>query len=96
MASEGGPWLTSPLVPTQGILLNWTKGFNASDCEGKDVVCLLREAIRRRQVGTCLEGCFGAPADLEESRGSSAHGGDGGGMKGGLFSRDLWVQRWLL
>lgn len=34
----------------QGILLNWTKGFNASDCEGQDVVNLLREAIARRQV----------------------------------------------
>ncbi|XP_023572249.1 hexokinase-3 isoform X2 [Octodon degus] len=34
----------------QGILLNWTKGFNASDCEGQDVVFLLREAIRRRQA----------------------------------------------
>ncbi|XP_008253672.1 hexokinase-3 isoform X1 [Oryctolagus cuniculus] len=34
----------------QGILLNWTKGFNALDCEGRDVVCLLREAIRRRQA----------------------------------------------
>ncbi|XP_040301936.1 hexokinase-3 isoform X2 [Herpailurus yagouaroundi] len=33
----------------QGILLNWTKGFNASDCEGQDVVCLLREAIGRKQ-----------------------------------------------
>ncbi|CAH6798398.1 hexokinase-3 [Phodopus roborovskii] len=34
----------------QGILLNWTKGFNASGCEGQDVVCLLREAIRRRKA----------------------------------------------
>ncbi|XP_058402488.1 hexokinase-3 isoform X3 [Diceros bicornis minor] len=34
----------------QGILLNWTKGFNASDCEGQDVVCLLREAIGRRKA----------------------------------------------
>ncbi|XP_054423843.1 hexokinase-3 [Pteronotus mesoamericanus] len=34
----------------QGILLNWTKGFNASDCEGQDVVWLLREAIGRRQA----------------------------------------------
>lgn len=34
----------------QGILLNWTKGFNASDCEGQDVVHLLREAIGRRQA----------------------------------------------
>jgi hypothetical protein len=45
-----------PLVSSQGILLNWTKGFNASDCEGQDVVCLLREAIRRRQVGICHQG----------------------------------------
>ncbi|XP_037679004.1 hexokinase-3 isoform X2 [Choloepus didactylus] len=34
----------------QGILLNWTKGFNASECEGQDVVCLLRDAIGRRQA----------------------------------------------
>ncbi|XP_021494769.1 hexokinase-3 isoform X3 [Meriones unguiculatus] len=34
----------------QGILLNWTKGFKASGCEGQDVVHLLREAIRRRQA----------------------------------------------
>ncbi|XP_034366355.1 hexokinase-3 isoform X1 [Arvicanthis niloticus] len=34
----------------QGILLNWTKGFNASGCEGQDVVYLLREAIRRKQA----------------------------------------------
>ncbi|XP_034870921.1 hexokinase-3 isoform X1 [Mirounga leonina] len=34
----------------QGILLNWTKGFNASDCEGQDIVCLLREAIGRREA----------------------------------------------
>ncbi|XP_027722962.1 hexokinase-3 isoform X1 [Vombatus ursinus] len=33
----------------QGILLSWTKGFKASDCEGQDVVSLLRAAIRRRQ-----------------------------------------------
>ncbi|XP_004460065.2 hexokinase-3 [Dasypus novemcinctus] len=34
----------------QGILLSWTKGFNASDCEGRDVVWLLRDAIGRRQA----------------------------------------------
>lgn len=34
----------------QGILLNWTKGFKASDCEGQDVVSLLRDAIRRRKA----------------------------------------------
>ncbi|KAM5301012.1 hexokinase-3 isoform 1-T1 [Glossophaga mutica] len=34
----------------QGILLNWTKGFNASDCEGQDVVGLLRQAIGRKQA----------------------------------------------
>ncbi|XP_032870023.1 hexokinase-2-like [Amblyraja radiata] len=33
----------------QGILLNWTKGFKATGCEGKDVVNLLREAIKRRE-----------------------------------------------
>uniref|UniRef100_S4R4G2 Phosphotransferase n=1 Tax=Petromyzon marinus TaxID=7757 RepID=S4R4G2_PETMA len=32
----------------QGFLVNWTKGFKASGCEGKDVVMLLREAIQRR------------------------------------------------
>lgn len=34
----------------QGILLNWTKGFKATDCEGEDVVYLLREGIKRREV----------------------------------------------
>ncbi|XP_067884273.1 hexokinase-2-like [Heterodontus francisci] len=33
----------------QGILLNWTKGFKATGCEGEDVVDLLREAIKRRE-----------------------------------------------
>ncbi|KAF7644852.1 hypothetical protein LDENG_00214500 [Lucifuga dentata] len=33
----------------QGILLKWTKGFKASGCEGKDVVMLLKDAVRRRQ-----------------------------------------------
>uniref|UniRef100_UPI00358E90FD hexokinase-2-like n=1 Tax=Myxine glutinosa TaxID=7769 RepID=UPI00358E90FD len=32
----------------QGILINWTKGFGAKDCEGKDIVTMLREAIERR------------------------------------------------
>ncbi|XP_029000098.1 hexokinase HKDC1-like [Betta splendens] len=31
-----------------GTLVNWTKGFKATDCEGHDVVNLLREAIKRR------------------------------------------------
>uniref|UniRef100_H2M357 hexokinase n=1 Tax=Oryzias latipes TaxID=8090 RepID=H2M357_ORYLA len=31
-----------------GKLVTWTKGFNATDCEGHDVVGLLREAIKRR------------------------------------------------
>lgn len=35
----------------QGILVTWTKGFKATDCEGEDVVGLLREAIKRREVG---------------------------------------------
>ncbi|XP_019954385.1 hexokinase-1 [Paralichthys olivaceus] len=32
-----------------GILVTWTKGFKATDCEGEDVVGLLREAIKRRE-----------------------------------------------
>ncbi|CAL1616448.1 unnamed protein product [Knipowitschia caucasica] len=33
----------------EGILLNWTKGFNATGCIGRDVVTLLKEAVCRRQ-----------------------------------------------
>lgn len=29
--------------------MTWTKGFKATDCEGEDVVGLLREAIKRRE-----------------------------------------------
>ncbi|XP_005990008.1 hexokinase HKDC1 isoform X1 [Latimeria chalumnae] len=32
----------------KGTLVGWTKGFKATDCEGEDVVDLLREAIKRR------------------------------------------------
>uniref|UniRef100_A0A4W6ELD9 hexokinase n=1 Tax=Lates calcarifer TaxID=8187 RepID=A0A4W6ELD9_LATCA len=32
-----------------GILVTWTKGFKATDCEGEDVVELLREAIKRKE-----------------------------------------------
>lgn len=35
---------------SQGILVTWTKGFKATDCEGEDVVELLREAIKRKEV----------------------------------------------
>uniref|UniRef100_A0A3Q3WZ47 Hexokinase-3 n=1 Tax=Mola mola TaxID=94237 RepID=A0A3Q3WZ47_MOLML len=31
-----------------GKLVSWTKGFKATDCEGHDVVEMLREAIKRR------------------------------------------------
>ncbi|KAF7669398.1 hypothetical protein LDENG_00192970 [Lucifuga dentata] len=31
-----------------GTLMNWTKGFKATDCEGNDVVDMLREAVKRR------------------------------------------------
>ncbi|KAK1891612.1 Hexokinase HKDC1 [Dissostichus eleginoides] len=31
-----------------GTLVSWTKGFKATDCEGHDVVGMLREAIKRR------------------------------------------------
>ncbi|XP_070621715.1 hexokinase-2-like isoform X2 [Erythrolamprus reginae] len=33
----------------EGLLLQWTKGFSASGCEGEDVVGLLKEAILRRK-----------------------------------------------
>ncbi|XP_054853439.1 hexokinase-2 [Eublepharis macularius] len=33
----------------EGILLNWTKGFKATGCEGEDVVGLLKDAIHRRE-----------------------------------------------
>ncbi|XP_040218119.1 hexokinase HKDC1-like [Rana temporaria] len=32
----------------KGTLVGWTKGFKATDCEGQDVVEMLREAIKRR------------------------------------------------
>uniref|UniRef100_A0A8C6X4M5 hexokinase n=1 Tax=Naja naja TaxID=35670 RepID=A0A8C6X4M5_NAJNA len=32
----------------KGALVGWTKGFKATNCEGEDVVDLLREAIKRR------------------------------------------------
>lgn len=35
----------------QGTLVGWTKGFKATDCEGEDVVDMLRDAIKRRNVG---------------------------------------------
>nr|XP_056716380.1 hexokinase-2 [Euleptes europaea] len=33
----------------EAILLNWTKGFKATGCEGEDVVALLKDAIHRRE-----------------------------------------------
>uniref|UniRef100_A0A3B4E5T8 Hexokinase-2 n=1 Tax=Pygocentrus nattereri TaxID=42514 RepID=A0A3B4E5T8_PYGNA len=32
----------------KGTLVSWTKGFKATDCEGHDVVDMLREAIKRQ------------------------------------------------
>nr|XP_044993424.1 hexokinase HKDC1 isoform X2 [Jaculus jaculus] len=32
----------------KGRLIRWTKGFKATECEGEDVVDMLREAIKRR------------------------------------------------
>lgn len=34
----------------QSFLVSWTKGFKSSGVEGKDVVDLIRKAIRRRGV----------------------------------------------
>uniref|UniRef100_A0A674AZ14 Phosphotransferase n=1 Tax=Salmo trutta TaxID=8032 RepID=A0A674AZ14_SALTR len=39
---------SNPVFSSQGILLNWTKGFKASGAEGNNVVGLLRDAIKRR------------------------------------------------
>lgn len=44
-------WKLYVCVCVQGILVTWTKGFKATDCEGENVVGLLREAIKRREVG---------------------------------------------
>ncbi|XP_051487517.1 hexokinase-3 [Apus apus] len=33
----------------KAVLLNWTKGFNATGCVGKDVVQMLREAAQRKE-----------------------------------------------
>uniref|UniRef100_A0A8C7WBK3 Hexokinase-2 n=1 Tax=Oncorhynchus mykiss TaxID=8022 RepID=A0A8C7WBK3_ONCMY len=41
--------LEHPCVCVQGILVTWTKGFKATDCEGENVVGLLREGIKRRE-----------------------------------------------
>lgn len=30
--------------------MTWTKGFKATDCEGENVVELLRDAIKRKEV----------------------------------------------
>ncbi|KAM6931419.1 hexokinase-2 [Xenentodon cancila] len=58
----------------EGILLKWTKGFKASGCEGRDVVTLLKEAVRRKRefdltfvavvndtVGTMMTCAYGDP-----------------------------------
>lgn len=35
---------------TSAFLVNWTKGFDCAGVKGKDVVQLLREAVKRRGV----------------------------------------------
>ncbi|MEE6488144.1 hypothetical protein FKM82_015142 [Ascaphus truei] len=42
----------------KGTLVGWTKGFKATDCEGEDVVDMLREAIKRRNVRTGSNVCY--------------------------------------
>lgn len=49
------------ILPLQGILLNWTKGFKASGAEGNNIVGLLRDAIKRRGVSTALPALRGCP-----------------------------------
>uniref|UniRef100_A0A8C5GAY6 hexokinase n=1 Tax=Gouania willdenowi TaxID=441366 RepID=A0A8C5GAY6_GOUWI len=37
----------------ESILIRWTKGFNCSGVEGRDIVQLLKEAVQRRGVSEC-------------------------------------------
>uniref|UniRef100_A0A8D1ZU12 hexokinase n=1 Tax=Sus scrofa TaxID=9823 RepID=A0A8D1ZU12_PIG len=84
----------------QGILLNWTKGFSASDCEGQDVVYLLREQLAASFcvqanphcevgliVGTGTNACY-----MEELRNVASVPGDSGhmciNMEWGAFGDD--------
>lgn len=46
------------VIFVQGILLKWTKGFKASGCEGQDVITLLKDAVRRRQVSKHVRDFF--------------------------------------
>lgn len=39
----------------KGVLVKWTKGFNATGVEGNDVVKILREALERRKVINAYE-----------------------------------------
>ena len=60
---EPGPALRPPLLPAvpghnasstcfpQAELISWSKGFQCSDVEGKDVVQLLQAAISKQEVG---------------------------------------------
>uniref|UniRef100_A0A7N9ANC1 Hexokinase-2 n=1 Tax=Mastacembelus armatus TaxID=205130 RepID=A0A7N9ANC1_9TELE len=49
MQGTGEEWSIGIIWYYEGILVTWTKGFKATDCEGEDVVGLLREAIKRRE-----------------------------------------------
>jgi len=60
-----------------GTLINWTKGFTATEVEGRDVVVLLDEALARRNteirttalindtVGTLMAGAYELGADAK-------------------------------
>ena len=37
---------------TAGTLIHWTKDFSAKDCEGKDVVKMLQDAVERQKVNS--------------------------------------------
>uniref|UniRef100_A0A8C4NVK3 hexokinase n=1 Tax=Dicentrarchus labrax TaxID=13489 RepID=A0A8C4NVK3_DICLA len=49
MQGTGEEVMIFMLCALQGILVTWTKGFKATDCEGEDVVELLRDAIKRKE-----------------------------------------------
>ncbi|KAE9416573.1 hypothetical protein Angca_007478, partial [Angiostrongylus cantonensis] len=63
---------------TSAKLINWTKGFTASNVEGADVVRLLREACQRRKIGVIIgtgtNACYMEKLDRIEKLGEEIEG----------------------
>uniref|UniRef100_A0A8C7CC19 Hexokinase-2 n=1 Tax=Oncorhynchus kisutch TaxID=8019 RepID=A0A8C7CC19_ONCKI len=71
----------------ESILVSWTKGFKSHGVEGRDVVSLLRKAIKKRGVSTGTNACY-----MEEMRHLELVEGDEGrmcvNMEWGAFGDD--------